>query len=392
MKRGTFYLLIGFFLFAAYRCSADDVFLSGGLYQNQGFILHLANDGSGQVLSKNTFNLCGNTNCSALYGIATSLVPMTGDQVAVLGLLRNISGASQMATYETSIKYTPSISYTFKKAPLVATYKLLPEPYLQSFQESPSSITRYRMGFEAQLSSGDAVIRSIVFNPTTAHYAGPSHDYVTYDSFDRTVGGGIDYRGTMAFGTVYKQNADQTVDSYVYFRPIANGVATGTDLEIKLFHSIDQPTNYTIIGPSDLTAEIGSTGGGKPGAVDAGPHRFLLYRTSKQSGSSFFSQVFLQVLNVSGSTLVLAGPRKPLTGVIKTNIPASESLQTVAVDPNGTFAIYAIYNPACFKDVVKSQKLDPNTGNKIGPAVTILGCTDIASSPVGAYGLDVIRK
>lgn len=391
MKRSASVLFIGFFLLTAHRCSADDVFLSATLYQNQGVLLHLSNDGSGQVLFKNTFNLCGNVNCSSLKGISTSIVPMTGDQVAVLGLLQNVSGASQAATYETEIKYKPSINYIFKKAPLVAAYKFEPQPYLQSFQESPASITRFRMGFEASLSNGEA-IRSVVFNPATAHYAGPTKDYISYDASDHTVGGGIDYHGTMSFGTVYKQNVDQTVDSYFYYRSIANGTPTGTDQELKLFHSIDQPTNYTIVGPSDLTAVIESSGGGKLGMVDAVPHRFLLYRTYKQSGSSYFSQVFLQPLNVQGSTLVLAGARKPLTAVVKTNLPGPEFLQTVAVDPNGTFAIYSIYNPTCSKGVLKSQKLDPNTGNKIGLAVTILGCTDVATSPLGVYGIDVIRK
>jgi len=101
----------------------------------------------------------------------------------------------------------------------------------------------------------------------------------------------------------------------------------------------------------------------------------------------------------SPETLTL-GPSIQLTKFKNTTIGNTEFFQTLAIDPQGRFLVYADYSQKCKKNILKFVALDssllfsstPDSARilKTKPKV-LAGCGDFKNSSTGAYGIDVVN-
>jgi hypothetical protein len=118
---------------------------------------------------------------------------------------------------------------------------------------------------------------------------------------------------------------------------------------------------------------------------------FLLYRLLRLQGTSFQTSVLLQQMQLQGTTLTTLGTPKTIAPFANTAQPGTETVQSVALAPDGGYALYTAFSPTCQKEIVKFQKLNPNTGAKVGPASVVIDCSKFSNSIFGAYGLDLMR-
>jgi hypothetical protein len=116
----------------------------------------------------------------------------------------------------------------------------------------------------------------------------------------------------------------------------------------------------------------------------------LLYRVFKVQGASTQTAVFLQALQMVNGQLALVGKPKIIAPFTTNPQPGLHALQSVSLAPDGRFALYTVYSAECKKEIVKFQRLNPNTGSKMGAPQTLAGCSSFSNSITGAYGLDVI--
>ena len=95
-------------------------------------------------------------------------------------------------------------------------------------------------------------------------------------------------------------------------------------------------------------------------------NRFLFFVTQRFIGTEYMSRIMKQKIN--NSTGKFIGVPKPFTEFkIDRNGPS-----TVAVSPAGNIVFYTEW--LCRRKILKAQVFDPQTGVKVGPAQTIIGC------------------
>ena len=155
-------------------------------------------------------------------------------------------------------------------------------------------------------------------------------------------------------------------------------------------------TKLTIPGGSSVNVVSGflvtdDSGGTSPGAagISVNP-AFLLYRIHKQQGSKISSSILLQLLNQDGNTFTQMGGPKTISPFSETKTPGPEFVNSVALASNRQFVIFTSFSKTCGKEVLKFQKINPNTGAKIGAPVELLDCNDFSNSLFGAYAVDIL--
>ena len=279
---------------------------------------------------------------------------------------------------------------TYRNIPILSTMHPASFPVIQLFQ--PFNDARTSLAFMG-ITSPTVTIRSVGLNLNTIHFAGPGHDYLPYEPTE-FLGGGVTRDGRLAFSVNFEPQSNQTVDNIFHYGNLSAGNLVGSSNQLLLFNATDTPTLFTVAGPADVSSVISSAapGGISPRSGMAVDHRLMVYRTKKVSGANISSQIFLQVLNVSGNTLTLAGPRKAITPPTRSVGLAIENRQSVAIDPAGRYVLYTQFSPTCLKQVLKYQRIDPATGNKIGPVVTQISCADLNGKLLGVYGIDVANS
>lgn len=146
---------------------------------------------------------------------------------------------------------------------------------------------------------------------------------------------------------------------------------TSRIIQIRPFHpngSINSIQTEDIIWNLALT---GPVAGASP-SLSAGSlpvsNRFLFFVTQRFIGTEYMSRVMKQKIN--NSTGKFIGVPKPFTEFKIDRNGAS----TVAVTPGGNIVFYTEW--LCDKKVLKAQVFNPQTGAKVGPSQTILGCGD----------------
>jgi hypothetical protein len=302
-----------------------------------------------------------------------------------------LGAAANQAPFKTSFIFGTDngTNVTYKNIPILSTMHPASFPVIQLFQ--PFNDARTSLAFMG-VTSPTVTIRSVGLNLNTFHFAGPVHNYMPYEPIE-FLGGGVTRDGRLAFSVNFEPQSNQTVDNIFHYGNLSAGNLVGSPNQLLLFNATDTPTLFTVAGPADVSSVISSAAPGlSPRSGMVVDHRLMVYRTKKVSGANISSQIFLQVLNVSGNTLTPAGSRKAITPPTKSVGLAIENRQSVAIDPAGRYVLYTQFSPTCLKQVLKYQRIDPATGNKIGPAVPQVSCTDLTGKLLGVYGIDVANS
>ncbi len=84
------------------------------------------------------------------------------------------------------------------------------------------------------------------------------------------------------------------------------------------------------------------------------------------------------------------GDVKTIRKFKKTSQANAEAFQSIAVQPEGKYVLYTEFSSACGKEIIRRRNLDTQ-GNPKGRAKTILGCSKVKNTPVGAFGLDIAK-
>ncbi len=169
---------------------------------------------------------------------------------------------------------------------------------------------------------------------------------------------------------------------FYYANALVAGSAGKTKLTIPGGSSVNVVSGYLVTDDS---------GGTSPGAagISVSP-AFLLYRIQKQQGSKTSSSILLQLLNQNGNSFTQMGGPKTISPFSETKTPGQEYVHSVALSSNRQFVIFTSFNKTCGKEILKFQKINPNTGAKIGAPVELLECNDFSNSLFGAYAVDIL--
>jgi hypothetical protein len=180
------------------------------------------------------------------------------------------------------------------------------------------------------------------------------------------------------------------IDEVAYTVCLGNGLhsvitQSGNDFNIqykgndKVVRTLPLPvfvTNGNIIA-ADMTNQYETT---------HSSNELLIVRTAVQQGNGdYTTQVFTLPLDVSQPQWEVAGAPTPITKpVLSDKHAVARSFHSVAIDPFGRFAVYTY--PSHASGVVKTQQLDPGTGEKLGKSHVVFRSTDF-SPEAGPYGL-----
>jgi hypothetical protein len=116
-------------------------------------------------------------------------------------------------------------------------------------------------------------------------------------------------------------------------------------------------------------------------------NEFLIVNVAwQQSTGDYKSQVFLQNIDVAQTPWQIVGNPIQLTKAKTDHQIQSRFFHSVAIDPAGNFAAFAI--PYRLSGVVKSQRLNPDTGEKIGLSHTIFK-SSLFEKAHGPYGVNI---
>lgn len=220
--------------------------------------------------------------------------------------------------------------------------------------------------------SQNVALRTVPFNASTCKPAGPPKDLLTFpDAQLNTV---IGYYGQTA-GVVLKEVAEDIID-LIFLTP-----------EVSTARISAPPGTW--VASASVAGVEGSPSRMSSAKAAATQKWFLLYKLVRQRGNGFEAGLFMQVLEVDGASIEPVGKAKVIAPFAITQQPNAERFASVAFEPNARFALYTAYSPTCGKQIVKSQRFNPNTGSKIGPPKVLLDCNAFANSIVGAFGLDL---
>jgi hypothetical protein len=104
------------------------------------------------------------------------------------------------------------------------------------------------------------------------------------------------------------------------------------------------------------------------------------------------------VANLNSTNCNVSGPFVELYRILdsefqtawKSNSEYVGAVHSVALGPNGDFAIFSAFSTACQKEILRFQRLNANTGAKIGAPVTLIDCAAFSGSIFGAYAVDLL--
>ena len=190
---------------------------------------------------------------------------------------------------------------------------------------------------------------------------------------DTTFGGGISNDGRMGWVTGLN-NENKVV---LGLQPLTE--ASRTSVGIKLVVMLDS------IISADITNPVSDDQ--KPGNAAASGQRFFVFKVFQGSGNAIQTAIFLQVVDEKGK---FVGDVKTIRKFKKTLQANAEAFQSIAVQPDGKYVLYTEFSSACGKEILRRRNLD-SQGNPKGKPKTILGCSKVKNTPVGAFGLDIAK-
>src|SRR5262249_16392436 len=305
MKRGLLSILVLLFLLALFQTSyANDEAIY--LTFDKGIHSFDFNPADGKVLQRLTFPACNPPICSSSstnYS-ATLAGPLFQPRRWVVGNQQNVA-PFKITFFEATDTGT---TITYKTIPTLPAMHPASFPVFQLVQPSNDTLNDIRAIFAFMgVTSPTITIQSVTLNLNTFHFVGPVHNYMPYEPTE-FLGGGVTRDGRLAFSVNFEPQSNQTVDNIFHYGNLSAGKIVGTPSQLLMFNATDTPTIFTIAGPVDVSSLISSAAPGlSPRSGMAVDHRLMVYRTKKVSGANITSQIFLQVLNVSGNTLTLAG-------------------------------------------------------------------------------------
>ncbi len=193
--------------------------------------------------------------------------------------------------------------------------------------------------------------------------------------------GGLGLPSNVGIGGYYHFSAAE--DGKMIATIPGNFSQTSQIIQIRPFHPngpVNNKRTQDIIWDLALTAPVtGASPSISTGSLPVS-NRFLFFVTQRFIGTEYMSRIMKQKIN--NSTGKFIGVPKPFTEFkIDRNGPS-----TVAVTPGGNIVFYTDW--ACNKKILKAQVLNPQTGVKVGPVQTIIGCD---GTQFGLNGLNVTR-
>jgi hypothetical protein len=161
-------------------------------------------------------------------------------------------------------------------------------------------------------------------------------------------------------------------------RKLKNGVPAGAPISWTV-------PSYNGYSP-DITNAIEENSG--IAGVSAQKIRYLVYRVFRNVGTaSQQSQIVIQKIDDAKGKPI--GAPIPLTQFKNAFQAGAESVQSLALSPDGKLLLFTEYSGACKKMILKAASL---SGNKFAKApVVVAGCAGLASTPFGFLGLDIMR-
>ncbi|HSE39810.1 MAG TPA: hypothetical protein VLH08_03525 [Acidobacteriota bacterium] len=212
-------------------------------------------------------------------------------------------------------------------------------------------------------------------NRDNCNLSGPSKSYYTIrdDEFQASPKG-----ASPIIGAIIKNSEGFEL----YF---ANVLQPGFVGETKL--NVPGGQSVRVISAALAAGPIGTS----PGAAGVPTNKaFLMYRVLRQQGNTNQTSILLQQLQIQGNTLVTTGSPKTIAPFSETGQPGAQSVHSLALSPNGDFALFTSFDVSCGKETLKYQRLNPNTGAKNGGPITVLNCSNLASTSIGGYAIDLI--
>jgi hypothetical protein len=191
------------------------------------------------------------------------------------------------------------------------------------------------------------------------------------------------------FQTAWKSNSEyvgvitknaQGFEFY-YANVLAPGMVDEAKLNIPGGSAVNVVSAYLAVGPTATSPGIA----GIPNNL-----AFLLYRIHRQQGNAIQSSILLQQMQLQGNSFVTTGTPKTIAPFTTTGAAGAENVHSVALGPNGDFAIFSAFSTACQKEILRFQRLNANTGAKIGAPVTLIDCAAFSGSIFGAYAVDLL--
>jgi hypothetical protein len=138
-----------------------------------------------------------------------------------------------------------------------------------------------------------------------------------------------------------------------------------------------------------ITDALGTSAPGGTPSHTSSTFRLLAYRVFRNFGTANQqSQILIQQVNdVTGFPI---GAARALTNFVKAPQFGLESSHSIAFAQDGTFILYTTFNSGCQKNILIAQRLNAS-GNKAGPSQVLAGCNQLASNPLGLYGMDIVK-
>jgi hypothetical protein len=332
--------------------------------------------GGSPQISILTANSCLTSDCGSKYNLAADLVEINGQlkdfafNNVIQSATPKISGVcTNISVQNFNLDIQSQRSFTF---PAAAKHT-----GIASFNIYKDLSNKYHVTFFKHTNDPTLIAHAIAnVNSTNCNVAGPFKELyriedAEFQSSPKTPG--------YIVGAITKSSEGF---EFYFANVLVPGSAGHTKLTIPGGNSVNVVSAYL------LTDDSGGTSPGAAG-VSVSP-AFLLYRVQKQQGSKTSSSILMQLLNQNNNTFTQMGGPKTISPFSETKTPGPEFVHSVALSSDRQFVIFTSFSNACGKEILKFQKINPNTGAKIGAPVELLGCSDFSNSLFGAYAVDIL--
>jgi hypothetical protein len=191
---------------------------------------------------------------------------------------------------------------------------------------------------------------------------------------DLLFGADVSKDGNWAVQTVSKEQGFLR-QNQIHIRRVSNGGGTGAVGVVTISHRTYSPS---LSGPIPTS--------GAPNTI----FRWLGFRVFVNQ-TLFDQDSAVYIGKIDDKIGRLFGPLKLVSSVLPAPQSSAESFPSVLVSPDGTFVIYTAYNNSCKKQILILQRINPQTGDKVGPQKTLIGCGQLTNIAIGLYGIDILR-
>lgn len=345
-------------------------------FPNTLFVMDLKLVGGSPQISIKTASSCLTSDCGSKYNLAADLADINGQikDAAFNNVIQSstpkISGVCSNISFQNfNLEIQSQRSFTF---PTAAKFT-----GIASFNIYKDLSSKYHVTFFKHTNDPTLIAHATAnFNSTNCNVTGPFKELyrikdAEFQTSPKTPG--------VIVGAITKSSEGF---EFYYANVLVPGSAGQTKLTIPGGNSVKVVSAYL------LTDDSGGTSPGAAG-ISVSP-AFLVYRIQKQQGSKTTSSILMQLLNQNNNSFTQMGGPKTISPFSETKTPGPEFVHSVALASNRQFVIFTSFSNSCGKEVVKFQKINPNTGAKIGAPIELLECSDFSNSLFGAYAVDIL--